>query len=228
LTGAMPVSTCHQTATLLHDGRVLLAGGVDGETYLRTVEIYDPATGKFSTTGSMRVEREDAQAVLLPDGRVLLAGGDQGDSIMYAVFLNSAEVYDPAAGKFTSTGNMKETRTQFSSVLLPNGKVVVAGGNAHMGTAETYDTADGKFARWDSLAAAGGKDLTDVWMIQLHDGRVLISGSVDSGIPSVLYDPTSGLFSRTAPLPAGGGSPAVTLLDGRVLIPGNPSLLYLP
>lgn len=233
VTGTTRVLTCYQTAVLLADGRVLIAGGANNGTYLKSAEIYDPATGTFSTTGSMNEARADARAVLLPDGRVLIAGGDRGSNIMDAMFLGSAEIYDPATGKFTPTGSMKDKRTLFCAMLLADGKVLVAGGARFydgeiVEAAETYDPATGRFTPLDSLAGAGGNELDDMWAVLLHDGRVLFSGSADGGVRSILYDPTSGKLSLTAALPDGGSMPPVVLRDGRVLIPGQPSLLYVP
>jgi N-acetylneuraminic acid mutarotase len=127
--GKMAVSaTCGSTATLLPNGSVLLEGGAStGIVASKLAEIYDPATGRFSRTGSMATARSGAQAVLLGDGRVLVVGGDQESD--NEVDLNSAEIYNPATGKFTEAGSMETPRTQFSATLLGNGSVLVAGGS---------------------------------------------------------------------------------------------------
>jgi hypothetical protein len=85
--------SCH-TATLLQDGRVLIAGG-RGDQVTASAEIYDPATGKFSLTGDMITARYKHTAGLLPDGRVLIAGGS--DERDWHGAMASAEIYDPHA-----------------------------------------------------------------------------------------------------------------------------------
>jgi hypothetical protein len=86
------------TATRLNDGRVLVAGGDDGQGHdLASAEIYDPKTGAFSPTGSMAQSRSRDTATLLQDGRVLIVGGEGNNSV-----LASAEIYDPKTGVFVS------------------------------------------------------------------------------------------------------------------------------
>lgn len=79
------------TATVLNDGRVLVAGGYAGDV-LATAELYDPNAGTFTETGGISVARCKHTAGLLPDGRVLIAGGS--DSRGWNGNLNSAEIYD--------------------------------------------------------------------------------------------------------------------------------------
>jgi hypothetical protein len=65
------------TATLLPNGKVVIAGGSGRSGSLSSTEIYDPATNTFATsTPSMNEPREDAMATLLPNGKVLIAGGE--------------------------------------------------------------------------------------------------------------------------------------------------------
>lgn len=85
-----------QTATLLADGRVLIAGGMRrNQDFYKSAELYDPATGKFQPTGEMSIGRVGHAAVLLRSGKVLIAGGWIGHGTT-----DSAELYDPATGKF--------------------------------------------------------------------------------------------------------------------------------
>jgi hypothetical protein len=249
-------ATCESTATLLPDGRVLIAGGY-GANYSvsKLAELYDPATGKFTRTGSLYTARGAAQAVLLPDGRVLVMGGAQVSRTLSEVILNSSEIYDPATGKFSKAATMETPRTDFSATMLTDGKVLVAGGADVAGesgtrlldSAELYNPATGKFSPTGSMTIARSADwgtsyesgLEYMHTSLLHDGRVLfIGGDEPQEGSSVyqptaeIYDPATGVFSATAALPVSDigndNNSSVTLKDGRVLIPGIPSLLYTP
>ena len=130
------------TATLLPNGKVLIAGGrSSGGQAVSSAELYDPAAGTFSITGPMSAARAYHTATLLPNGKVLIIGGFTSDS---AVVLSSAELYDPVTGTFTDTAEMSVTRNAHVAVLLRNGKVLVAGGGldnvtATLSSAELYD-----------------------------------------------------------------------------------------
>ena len=105
-TGSMADERVYFTATLLGNGRVLVAGGadlMDGIDNLATAELYDPATGEFTRTGSMAQGRAAHTATLLSDGRVLIAGGYGGGTSP----LSSTEIYDPATGKFTAAARWR-------------------------------------------------------------------------------------------------------------------------
>ncbi len=128
------------TATLLPSGQVLIAGGLNNGTGgqgnpTSSAELYNPSTNTFDATGSMTTARFGATATLLPNGKVLIAGGATGSLPCLsgcgfpATTISSAEVYDPASGTFTATSNsMTSERAWATATLLPNGKVLVAGG----------------------------------------------------------------------------------------------------
>ncbi len=184
------------SATLLRDGRVLVAGGGssgDGDGGpLATAELYDPRTGTCTATGSM-IEAGSHTAVLLADGRVLVAGGGRGDGA-------SAELYDPSTGSWTATGNLVEGRFGPSATLLLDGRVLVAGGNSNGGllaSAELYDPSSGSWAATPDMAGVRAGHTATL----LRDGKVLVAGGSskdgsdgDSGplASAELYDPGSG------------------------------------
>jgi hypothetical protein len=227
--GSMVARRCDHTATRLADGRVLVAGGGNDSGFLSSAELYDPATGLFKPTGSMRTRRENATATLLPDGRVLIVGGDQGDTADNQVILKSAELYDPATGSFSSTGSMNVARSHFTATLLLDGRVLIAGGDNSgltptnmWASAELYDPSTGKFGPTGSMS----EPRADHTATLLIDGRVLIADSPDGSAD--LYDPTMAVFAPTGPMPGTAGGPAVRLVNGSVLFPGDPSALYWP
>jgi hypothetical protein len=139
-TGSMGTARAWQTATLLRDGRVLVAGGNGGTGSTgsqASAELYDPKTGTFSPTGSMTTARSEHTATLLSDGRVLIAGGMDGGSSSLA----SAELYDPKSGTFSPTGSMGTAYAQQTATLLSDGRVLIAGGydgSSYLATAQIY------------------------------------------------------------------------------------------
>jgi hypothetical protein len=204
----------------LQDGRVLVAGGLDGQRATTSAEIYDPESGTFSPTGSTQFAFELRSAVTLQDGRILVFGNADGKP--------NAEVYDPATGKFSRTGSMTIGRWSAGAALLQDGRVLVAGGSVPeyepgtMGplwyesvTAEIYDPQTGKFSSTGEMAGGMLGPTTAV----LPDGRVLLIGDV--GEPE-LYDPASGTFGPTGAFVEDRHVCSATVLpDGRVLIAGG-------
>lgn len=224
--GSMITPRLSPAASALPDGRVLVAGGVDGSGYLASAEIFDPATGTYAaTTGSMTTARGGPIAGPLPDGRILIAGGyaNNGPGVR-----SSAEIYDPVTGNFTATSaSMGTARWYAAASSLPDGRVLIAGGfNDDVGalnSAEIYDPATGAFtATGNSLTTARSGSAA----APLPDGRVLISGGANGSGPlssAEIYDPATGTFtstgsSMTTPRGnlAGGALP-----NGRILIVGG-------
>src|ERR1700735_1749294 len=140
------------TATLLQDGRVLIAGGMRrNQDFYRSAELYDPATGKFEAAGSMNLARVGPAAALLQSGKVLIAGGYIGHDCT-----DLAELYDPATGKFEVVGRMTVVRGRPSATLLNNGDVLITGGSDRdspggVASAEIFRSADLQFEAVGSM-----------------------------------------------------------------------------
>jgi hypothetical protein len=167
--GAMHFARVSHTATLLRDGRILIAGG-RGDQVNAVAELYDPQTHRFTETGSLITARYKHTAGVLPDGRVLIAGGsDEGD---WSGNLSSAEIYDPRTGKFTATSQLNYGRFKLpeEAVPLESGRLLVAGGNKEV---EIFDPLGGKF-----LVALGQMNDARHFMTEtkLNDGSVLLAG----------------------------------------------------
>jgi hypothetical protein len=223
-TGSLVTARFGETVTLLQDGRVLIAGGDNAGT----AELYDPRTGLFSPTGSMTAVRDGGHtATLLSDGRVLIAGGSQPDGSSGFKALASAELYDPATGKFSPTGSMTIARTGHTATLLSDGRVLIAGGGNGNSTtalpsAELYEPKTGRFTGTGSMTTARVLDTATL----LSDGRVLfVGGGKDTASPlssAELYDPKAGTFSATGSMTTARESCTATLLaNGRVLVAGG-------
>ena len=239
-TGSMRDARMDATATLLRDGKVLIAGGSTnadayGRDALASAELYDPAAGKFTPAGSMTTARAGATATLLHDGRVLIAGGlgcrtqKCSPENVYGAgggALASAELYDPATGKFSATGSMVIARANSTATLLPDGRVFFAGADGL--ATEVYDPTTGRFARSGTVKAV----YETVEAVLVPGGKVLLVGPVQSGGPSAeLDDPASGKSTAISiNLPPGvlaaaesngvQSTPetATSLKDGRVLL----------
>jgi uncharacterized protein YjdB len=202
------------TATLLADGRVLIAGGSsapgDG-----TADLFDPSTRMFSATGSMISPRSNHTATLLPNGQVLIAGGFSG-----AAALSSAELFDPATGLFAPTGSLNIARQGHNATLLPNGTVLIAAGGST--TAELYDPATGVFTATGSLSVPRYKGTATL----LANGKVLFTGGTDGfgvyAATAELFDPTTGTFSATGSMSTARAYHTASLLNnGTVLVAGG-------
>jgi hypothetical protein len=208
------------TATLLPDGKVLIAGGMRrNRDFYKSAELYDPATGKFQPTGEMSLGRVGQIAVLLPSGKVLIAGGWVGGG-----GTDSAELYDPATGKFTLIAKMTTPRGRPSATLLTNGDILIAGGEEH--TNESLASTEIFHVRTVSFEQTGPMHHARVshTATLLKDGRVLIAGGYAGNVESgaELYDPKSGTFMETGSLDTARCKHTAGLLpDGRVLIAGG-------
>jgi streptogramin lyase len=245
----MLLSRSGHTATLLDDGRVLVAGGQDGKTFAgsATAELYDPARNSWVPTKTpMTTGRYMHTATPLPDGRVLVAGGTISKNDRSS--LSSSEIFDPASGTWTPTTPLNNARQGHAAALLPDGRVLVAGGlagrdqGAMLASAEVFDPVSGAWALTGSLGVPRGyftmttlegPDCTATSPLG-YCGEVLVTGGFLRGqleeawqtgettASAELYNPRFGSFASTASMAnAREGHTATVLPDGNVVVVGG-------
>jgi len=211
-TGSLAESRRFYAAARLADGRVLAVGGsqtiVGGpQTRLASAEIYNPASGTWSTTGAMAATRGSGHtATLLLSNRVLVVGGFDGVSN-----LSSAEVFNPATGTWSATGPVHAPVSFHTASLVPSGQVLVAGGGgADLKLTAVYDAASGVFQPGPPLAFA--RSIASA--VVLNNGSVLVVGG--NGIP---FEPPAGALSAEIRLDG-------AVLTGLTVEPGTNSVTH--
>lgn len=218
------------SATVLADGRILVAGGGVGNIPLAAAELVDPETGESSATAELNVARRGHRAVRLDDGRVLVSGG-----LAQGRLVESAEIYDPETGTWTEVAPMTTGRLGHTLTLLPGGRVLAIGGSTPGGeevavggqtvtpdpSVEIYDPqADAWTPAGDLSTPRFEHTATD-----LGGGRVLVVGGTGPGgvlSSAEIYDPAAGVATGAGSLgQARTNHAAARLADGRVFIAGG-------
>lgn len=225
-TGSMTTNRIGAVATLLLNGKVLVEGGNDPASFnftnSLTAELYDPTTETWTPTGSMSIPREGHTATLLLNGKVLVVGG-YADSVGGIAAGMAAELYDPTTGTWSPAGQLSVPRYYHTATLLPDGRVLVAGGittNGVLATAEIFNPANGAWTFTGSMATARNAHTATLMM----DGTVLVTGGANNNILSAceLYYPVTGSWSNTASLLWTHRNHTAALMpNGRVAICGG-------
>ena len=229
-TGSMKVARSSAAAILLPDGRVLIVGGDGckdpahcttrdwaGETILKSAELYDPTTGRFTSAGSLTEPGDHATATLLPDGRVLVVDG----------YNRVVETYSAMTGKFSHEGTLSNQYQGVVTALLPNGKVRVVGDGLPGLGAELFDPSSGLSSPIPFSVPGTDPHLIQVGTaIVVKDGRVLVWAWDLHALVNYLftYDPATDAFAEAGSFdsPAGWApDSAVLLRDGRILFAGG-------
>jgi hypothetical protein len=214
--GPLNTPRYQHSATMLNNGTVLIAGGVNCPTagsctYLRSAEIYDPASGTSAGTGSLAAPRA-APAVLLANGKVLIAGGSTCDPFGNCFSLSSAEIFDPVSGAFTSAGNMLAARDGHTMTLLADGRVLIAGGESCVPGGGGGPSSENR----------RGPHLGGAHLVYASFTPVIQSITCKAQASAEIYDPQSGAFSPTGSLNRGRYNAAATrLASGQILVLGG-------
>ena len=230
-TGSMTTSRVSHTATLLPNGKILVAGGHDSAgTDFSSAELYDLGTGVWISTGSMTTPRQGHIAILLPNGKVLVAGG----TIAGCTATGTAELYDPATGTWSGTGSMNDPRSNSLAAMITvgplAGMVLVAGGDPACGggpataVAEVYDPNTGTWSGTNSMGTA--RDWANSALPALPDGSILAVGG-GTCCPyrwfntAESFDPVNQSWTPTAPKNTNAQGAAVLMPNGVVLVAGG-------
>ncbi len=223
-TRSMSANRYFHSATLLLDGRVLVAGGGT----LSSAEVFQPTTATWSDVGAMGSARQGHSATLLPSGEVLVTGGEDFNSYTY---LATAELFDPQTGVWNATGSLATDRRNHTATLLKDGRVLVAGGERSVGgyrsfvsSAEIYNPVTGTWASTGSMTSARAGHTATL----LASGKVLVTGgqkgfnSADYLSSAEIYDPSVGTWASVTNMPGQRAFHTATLLSSsRVLITGG-------
>ncbi len=231
----MNAARVNHCGVLLLNGKYLAIGGEDSNGPIANAELYDPATGKWTTTGAMSFGRANFSATLLMNGKVLVAGGAGflSNSIFFQT--NGAELYDPSSGTWTPTGSMMAPRFVHTAILLLNGQVLVTGGVSDtddvgqtIATAELYNPATGSWTNTGSMNFSREYNTLTL----LRNGKVLaVGGGAGANVLASVesYDPSTGLWTTNSPLKFARESHSATLLpNGQVMVAGGEGSMFSP
>lgn len=211
------------TATVLPSGGVLVAGGNSGgATIYLGADSSGP--GAWSSAGNLSFGRDGGRITRLLDGRVLAAGGSPPGGVT-ADGRKNAEVWSPSTNTWTNAGTLVDNRVNHAQVLLPSGKVLLAGGGA-LSSAEVWNPATNTSTATGNLTVV--RDGATATM--LPTGKILVTGGSGTSTAEI-FDESKGTFTAlAAPMSAPHSNHGAVLLPtGKVLlVDGSTSELFDP
>ncbi len=236
-TGPRAFETDSHTASLLSDGRVLVAGGTGGDGETNACDLYDPATNTWSPTAALHHARAGATSTLLPSGQVLVIGGMAFGAPwdFLAFWLPPPELYDPVAQSWTE-GPVGFERRHHTATLLPDGNVLVVGGvntvspgAPAVNSAPVINSTTLQVQSWTLMQNARCDHTTTA----LPDGRLVVAGGHTFGCgtlsdgfsslaPLEVFSPSSGSWATAGDMAMSRIQHTATLLpNGLVMFTGG-------
>ncbi len=242
-TGSLNQARRGADAVVLHNGDVLIAGGIAGPRLLSSAELYNPATGHWKLTGSMSIGRLGNTLTLLADGEVLAAGGTTTSGIhgtgggQAITPTATAEIYNPATGKWRPTGSMMSSRFDATATRLSAGQVLVAGGLGGHGapaqggglqfeplrSTEIYNPNVGVFTSTGQMSEGRAGQVA----VRLRSGKVLVAGGLGADGSAALataevFNPAVGTWMSVGTMSQPrDGAAAALLRNGDALVIGG-------
>jgi hypothetical protein len=240
--GSMTMARQGHTATLLRDGRVLIAGGSsNGITTTASAEIYDPQTRSFTAIAPMGVPREAHTATMLKSGKVLIAGGGRGGMPGGYIAYATAEIFDPISNTFSTLNSRMSTgRVGLVAALLDDGRVLLAGGKssavqspfgganlfflAPLNTADVFDPESNSFRAVGQMQAnhyLGAASRLSTGKVLITGGWNAVGGSIGGLRTADIFDPGANVFSSANLNVARFNQTSTLLPNGDAMIAGG-------
>ena len=218
----MPFTIWGQTATLLTNGKVLVAGGSTsnpGSDALALCIVYDPANSTWRQAASMHTARKYHTATLLGNGNVLVTGGADPSFVPES----TAEIYDSTTNTWRDISDMNFARAFHTASLLPDGRVLIVG-SVGVATAELFDPIAESWSQAANMTTARRYHTATV----LKNGKLLVAGGSTIGSAfdflanAELYDPVKNTWTSAGSTSVAASGRTATLLDnGKVLLTGG-------